>query len=91
MWPMVELDDDLASVFPDCPGHSSTDVDRQLAGGSMTGFIKNFQDLFPRNPNPEIVMQYLQRRHQPLSYFFDRELPQHAAARASRPCAGAAR
>ena len=70
MFPMTELDDELAGVFPDGPGHSSTSVDRQVAGGTMSGFIKDFQDTHPANPNPEIVMQYLKREHQPLSYFF---------------------
>jgi phospholipase C len=68
--PMTPIDDELAGVFPDGPGHTMDSVARQIAGGAMTGFIQDFHQLYPNNPQPEIVMQYLQREHQPLSYFF---------------------
>lgn len=73
MFPRIPLDDELAAVLPDDPEHSSTSVERQIAGGAMSGFIKDFEDHYPRHPNPEIVMHYLTRRHQPLSYFFAEE------------------
>ncbi|MEJ7598636.1 MAG: alkaline phosphatase family protein [Kofleriaceae bacterium] len=73
MHPMLAMSDELAGVFPDGPGHSSTSIDRQIAGGSMSGFIRDFQDSYPRWEEPEVVMHYLTERHQPISYFFARE------------------
>lgn len=67
---MEPLEDDLAAVFADDPGHGSADVLRQVGGGQMSGFVQNFKDNHSRNPDPGVVMRYLERRHAPISYFF---------------------
>lgn len=62
-----------AEVFPADPGHSSISVDRQIAGGEMSGFVRDLADIAPRLADPHQAMHYLVERQQPVSYFFARE------------------
>jgi phospholipase C len=71
MHDMRPMDAALASSYAPDPRHGSVAVERQIAGGRMSGFIRDMQASHgARAPRPESVLHYLTREQQPISYFF---------------------